>query len=39
VSVAAQTVPTGIDRVDAELSPTANINGVDERVNVDVRSG
>ena len=28
--------PTGIDRVDAELSPTATINGVDERVNVDV---
>ena len=31
-----QTLPTGIDRVDAELSPTANINGVDDRVNVDV---
>ncbi|HET8662075.1 MAG TPA: S8 family serine peptidase, partial [Micromonosporaceae bacterium] len=36
VSIAAQTVPTGINRVDAELSPTANINGVDDRVNVDV---
>jgi subtilisin len=36
VSVAAQTLPTGINRVDAELSPTANINGVDQRVNVDV---
>lgn len=36
VSIAAQTVPTGINRVDAELSPTAKINGVDERVNVDV---
>ncbi|RAS59015.1 subtilase family protein [Lentzea atacamensis] len=35
-SIAAQTVPTGIDRVDAELSPTARINGTDERVNVDV---
>jgi subtilisin len=35
-TVAAQTLPTGIDRVDAELSPTARINGVDERVNVDV---
>jgi subtilisin family serine protease len=36
VTQAAQTLPTGIDRVDAELSPTAAINGVDERVNVDV---
>ncbi|HET8683861.1 MAG TPA: S8 family serine peptidase [Micromonosporaceae bacterium] len=36
VSIAAQTLPTGINRVDAELSPTARINGVDERVNVDV---
>ena len=36
VSIAAQTLPTGIDRVDAELSPTARINGADERVNVDV---
>ncbi|HEY0698059.1 MAG TPA: S8 family peptidase [Micromonospora sp.] len=32
----AQTTPTGINRADAELSPTAKINGVDERVNVDV---
>ncbi|HEX4977991.1 MAG TPA: S8 family serine peptidase [Nocardioides sp.] len=32
----AQTTPTGINRVDAELSPTAKVNGVDERVNVDV---
>jgi subtilisin family serine protease len=31
-----QTLPTGVNRVDAELSPTARINGVDERVNVDV---
>ncbi|NUT50060.1 MAG: S8 family serine peptidase [Saccharothrix sp.] len=35
-TIAAQSVPTGIDRVDAELSPTARINGVDERVDVDV---
>lgn len=35
-SIAAQTLPTGIDRVDAELSPTAAIDGVDTRVNVDV---
>ncbi|MEV6980488.1 S8 family serine peptidase [Sphaerisporangium sp. NPDC051017] len=36
VSTTAQTLPTGINRVDAELSPTAAINGVDTRVNVDV---
>ncbi|RCG29534.1 peptidase S8 [Sphaerisporangium album] len=36
VSIAAQTLPTGINRIDAELSPTAAINGVDTRVNVDV---
>ena len=36
VRVAAQPLPTGIDRADAELSPTARINNVDERVNVDV---
>jgi subtilisin family serine protease len=35
-SIAAQTLPTGIDRIDAEQSPTARINGTDERVNVDV---
>ena len=36
VSSTAQTTPTGIDRSDAELSPTAAIDGVDERVDVDV---
>jgi subtilisin family serine protease len=36
VSIDAQTLPTGIDRIDAELSPTAAIDGVDTRVNVDV---
>jgi subtilisin len=36
VTVAAQTLPTGINRIDAELSPTAKIDGLDERVNVDV---
>jgi subtilisin family serine protease len=36
VSIDAQTTPTGIDRIDAERSPTAKINGADERVNVDV---
>ncbi|GBC84119.1 Extracellular serine proteinase [bacterium HR11] len=30
-----QTLPWGIDRIDADVSPTANINGVDERVGVD----
>jgi subtilisin len=35
-TIAAQTLPTGINRIDAELSPTARINGTDERVNVDV---
>jgi len=34
--ITAQTVPTGINRVDAELSPTAHIDGVDQRVDVDV---
>ena len=35
-SIAAQTLPTGINRIDADQSPTAKINGTDERVNVDV---
>ncbi|HEX6871484.1 MAG TPA: S8 family serine peptidase, partial [Micromonosporaceae bacterium] len=36
MTTTAQTLPTGIDRADAELSPTAAIDGVDTRVNVDV---
>ena len=36
VTTSAQDLPTGVNRVDADLSPTAKINGVDERVNVDV---
>ncbi|MDP9444712.1 MAG: S8 family serine peptidase [Actinomycetota bacterium] len=32
----AQSLPTGINRVDAELSTTARIDGVDQRVDVDV---
>jgi len=36
VHTTAQTTPTGINRADADLSPTAAINGVDQRVNVDV---
>ncbi len=36
VSVAAQRVPTGIARADADVSPTAAIDGRDRRVNADV---
>src|SRR5215207_10184380 len=36
VRATAQTTPTGINRADAELSPTAKINGLDQRVDVDV---
>jgi subtilisin family serine protease len=36
VSTTAQTTPTGINRANADASPTAKINGADERVNVDV---
>ncbi len=36
VSIDAQATPTGINRANADASPTAKINGVDERVNVDV---
>ena len=36
VQATAQTTPTGINRSEADLSPTARIDGVDQRVNVDV---
>ncbi len=36
VTMEAQTLPTGVDRIDAELNVTARIDGSDERVNVDV---
>ena len=36
VSLEAQTLPTGINRIDADLDPTSNIDGVDERVDVDI---
>jgi len=36
VRATAQTLPTGINRADADLSPTAQINGVDQRVAADV---
>jgi hypothetical protein len=32
----AQDIPTGIDRIDADLNPLSNIDGVDERVDVDI---
>ena len=31
-----QTVPTGVDRIDGELSTGAKIDGVDDRVDVDI---
>ncbi len=36
VTATAQTTPTGINRADADLSPTAAIDGVDQRADVDV---
>ncbi|MEX2315067.1 MAG: S8 family serine peptidase [Thermomicrobiales bacterium] len=36
VHASAQTIPTGIKRINATSNPTADIDGVDERVNVDV---
>ena len=36
VGIDAQTTPTGINRANADVSPTAKINGADERVAVDV---
>jgi subtilisin len=36
VEATAQTTPTGINRANADASPTAAIDGTDNRVNVDV---
>jgi subtilisin family serine protease len=36
VQASAQSLPTGINRANADVSPTALINGADERVDVDV---
>ena len=36
VSINAQTLPRGVNRINAELDATANINGIDERVNADI---
>lgn len=32
----AQTLPTGVNRIDGELSTTAKIDGIDDRVDVDI---
>ena len=36
VTQPAQKLPTGVDRIDADLSPTAKIDRLDERVNVNI---
>src|SRR2546426_2748675 len=36
VGLVAQTLPTGIDRIDADLNPISHIDGIDDRVNVNV---
>jgi len=36
VGLAAQTLPTGINRIDADLNPISHIDGIDDRVNVNV---
>ena len=36
VSINAQTLPTGIDRINADLDPTARIDGINDVMNVDI---
>ena len=36
VELVAQTLPTGINRIDADLNPISHIDGIDDRVNVNV---
>jgi subtilisin family serine protease len=36
IRLASQGIPTGIDRIDIDLNNTAKIDGIDERVDVDV---
>ncbi|MDQ3514625.1 MAG: S8 family serine peptidase [Chloroflexota bacterium] len=36
VTAAAQTLPTGVNRIDADRSPTAAIDGVDSAMNIDI---
>jgi hypothetical protein len=35
-TICQQTVPTGVDRIEADLNAIAKIDGIDERVDVDV---
>ena len=36
VQMVAQTLPTGINRIDADLNPISNIDGIDDRVSVNI---
>jgi subtilisin family serine protease len=36
VTICAQTLPTGVNRIDVDLNNTAKIDGIDERVDVDI---
>lgn len=36
VTLDAQTLPTGVDRINADFDATANIDGIDDRVDVDI---
>lgn len=36
VSLNAQTLPTGVNRINADIDATANIDGIDDRVDVDI---
>ncbi len=36
VSLVAQTLPTGIDRIEADLNAISNIDGIDDRVDGDI---
>lgn len=36
VSLNAQTLPTGVNRINADINATANIDGIDDRVDVDI---
>jgi subtilisin family serine protease len=36
VSINAQTLPTGIDRIEADLDPTAKIDGINDAMDVDI---
>jgi len=35
-TILSQSLPTGIDRVDADLNPVSKIDGIDERVDADI---